>query len=774
MSSKNIEQAPLNPYAQRAAQRLREVQEDIVVKPRETKPETTTTETTTTTTTPQPRINPLSISTNTVPSTSSSSDEIKEDHKKVKVTQDSVMLRESGGATTTDETKTQPLPMDMVMCVYKKKSMTVQKFLERAEQRRPIDFTLESSAPMYDKTRVLRRTKSAEQLVSERKEKNKGKVVKKEVCDGWGAPHYMEIQIGAGCSYWKRRFVMDDTGMLRALMLQLFGEPTKDESRARELMDVIVLTHHRITDSETLVREMLDVYHNPRVWELATISDEKKARWERENREWALRCLLLWAKCVREFDTDTRALPMFASFLCDEALAQHPGFVTECCRSLLPLLVPMFSNNTKTSATLSCTKTFHEINAFLSPLSAPLEQILFGKGKALLRRSRSSGMVRHESKVIAAMDWYSSLCSTLKNLDEKESQVTESHLAIFWRSCVFARTTTHGRKHCFHEFVAHEGVTAAAAAFAISSHNVVVLARKLVDSGELRPVTPGTTFDNNSERFFFVDEVPKVQLVFPARDFHSGFFPPFCGTLPENIPLLDVPPLELARQLTLFEHDMLRSWRLAELESGKWSDRSVRLEVAPNISALVDHTDRLAKWVSCTIVMMGADLKQRVKALTYFVELADACRELHNFNAMRAIVFGLRNSSVERLTATHNALSFSVKQRLRALKKPCNYWRLSVTAEPPLVPDVMSFLKIVQCILDTLYLNYIYNMENLRQLTKAYRMVLDAKHKPFPFKRHPQLQALLKNGLDTTHYEELETFSMKYEPPQDDASSASE
>ena len=891
-------------YGQTAAQKLKEVQKrpGVSSKPKTPAAAPAKSEAITETAADCARFkSSLAASTNTVPH----SDDTRKESKTcqpMRLTPELVMSQQSEEVTTGGISKTQPLPHGMVMVAYRNESMTVDTFMKRAFQSRPHDYALEASARMYDRSAVLCRTKSSEALLSTGEDaKDNGEY--KRCLEAWAQERKQGVDghTTTATSRRTRRTKVDETLMLRALMRMLFGEPTKEESRARELMDMIVLTHRRFTNSETLVRELLDVYHNPlKMCGLALVKDEDKTRWERENREWSLRCLLLWAKCVSEFDTDIGALDVFSSFLCNEALAQHVVFATECCRCLLSDFIPMFTDNTKTSATLSCTKAFCDTNALVSSLSAPLEWTLATEDLFRPRRERhrlcdnhssfthglnltvltaicapptavdtstlsptaSSGSgapstphpIRGSSPIISqrsfvlnssrerpkrltppsprqmsasqaslksdsvptsprkvsqvdyqfmsssqlteatklsrhridsstgtisssgtakAKDRQNTIRSTLMHLDKQESQVTEKHLALFWRSCVFSRTTDHAKVRCFHEFVAKDGVAAAAHEFNMKSEEIVALAQQLVNSGELCAVPPSTTttFSNNSERFYFADDAPSFPLVFQPSDFHSEFFPPFCveGTLPENIPLLDVPPLELARQLTLHEHDMFRKWRLAELEASRWDekDEAVRRGSAPNIVALVEHTDRLTKWVPCTIVMMGADLKQRVKALKFFVELADACRVLHNFNAMHAIVIGLQHGAVERLEATHKALDSSVQQRLSALKEIRTYRALSIAAEPPLVPDVATFLNGIKIGQETAFMDAKIIMDRLRELTKCYRIVLDAKHRLYTFKRHPRLQTLFQSGFVVDHYDNLMAFSKKYEPPAD-------
>lgn len=49
---------------------------------------------------------------------------------------------------------------------------------------------------------------------------------------------------------------------------------------------------------------------------------------------------------------------------------------------------------------------------------------------------------------------------------------------------------------------------------------------------------------------------------------------------------------------------------------------------------------------------MCNDLKKRVAMIKQFVQLAEACRNLRNFNALMAVLGGLNNAAVRRLKLT--------------------------------------------------------------------------------------------------------------------------
>ena len=221
---------------------------------------------------------------------------------------------------------------------------------------------------------------------------------------------------------------------------------------------------------------------------------------------------------------------------------------------------------------------------------------------------------------------------------------------------------------------------------------------------------------------------------------------------------------------------MFRRWRLSELESGRWDDAAVRQRVAPNIAALVDHNILVARWVASEIVLTGANTKRRVKTLTYFVDLAEACRALCNFNGMFAIFVGLGHPAIRRLEATHKALSRAVQQRHHALEELCSesgnfraYRSVLAAASQPLVPIAMPLLRAVATNQEVATPDGAPKMDTLRALAGAYRAVLDARRTPYAFKRSPQLQALLQHGLvtTTTSLARVMELSNICEPPLD-------
>eukprot|EP01094_Clydonella_sp_ATCC50884_P005879 TRINITY_DN1486_c0_g1_i1.p1 TRINITY_DN1486_c0_g1~~TRINITY_DN1486_c0_g1_i1.p1 ORF type:complete len:1136 (+),score=369.66 TRINITY_DN1486_c0_g1_i1:225-3632(+) len=133
---------------------------------------------------------------------------------------------------------------------------------------------------------------------------------------------------------------------------------------------------------------------------------------------------------------------------------------------------------------------------------------------------------------------------------------------------------------------------------------------------------------------------------------------------PKNLKLLELHPLEVARQLTLIEANMFRSIRPRELLNQSWNKSP---DKAPNVLALIERFNTISGWVMTTIVMADK-FDVQVKTIQHFIEIADKCRLLNNFNASMAIMAGFADSSVHRLKKHWSSLNPKISDTLGTLK----------------------------------------------------------------------------------------------------------
>ena len=81
-----------------------------------------------------------------------------------------------------------------------------------------------------------------------------------------------------------------------------------------------------------------------------------------------------------------------------------------------------------------------------------------------------------------------------------------------------------------------------------------------------------------------------------------------------------IPPFELARQVTLIQHEMLRRIKPTELLSRKW-DNAMH---APNVFIFVAFANRLSAWMLTTI-LKEEKVDDRAAMISYFISVALVC-----------------------------------------------------------------------------------------------------------------------------------------------------
>lgn len=108
--------------------------------------------------------------------------------------------------------------------------------------------------------------------------------------------------------------------------------------------------------------------------------------------------------------------------------------------------------------------------------------------------------------------------------------------------------------------------------------------------------------------------------------------------------------MELARQLTLIEYKLYQAIKPSECIDQNWMSKR-KEELAPNILKMISRFNYMSNWIQSEIVKC-ADLSQRAQILRHIIEVAEACKELNNFNALMEITSALHSSSVFRLKQT--------------------------------------------------------------------------------------------------------------------------
>lgn len=188
-------------------------------------------------------------------------------------------------------------------------------------------------------------------------------------------------------------------------------------------------------------------------------------------------------------------------------------------------------------------------------------------------------------------------------------------------------------------------------------------------------------------------------------------------TLPRTaISVLEIDPLELARQLTILESRLYCAIKPEELLS---KDFSRKASIAVNVRAMSTLSTRLTGWVAETI-LNEQDAKKRTTLIKYFLKLCDVrfslffvglplivscsqrCLSLDNYNTLMAVLCALNSSTISRLKKTWDGLSSKYRISLEVLRRATEHGRNHAEYRSRIrsaVPPALPFLGLFLCIL---------------------------------------------------------------------------
>jgi len=158
----------------------------------------------------------------------------------------------------------------------------------------------------------------------------------------------------------------------------------------------------------------------------------------------------------------------------------------------------------------------------------------------------------------------------------------------------------------------------------------------------IKPVCPpGATLENILQRQISgeYDKDKQIQYTEPPPEpiLPKGPRPGF----------LDIHPMEIARQMTIIESNIYRAIQPQECLGLAWSKKQAQ-EKSPNVLKMINRFNVVSNWV-CSEILKQETQKQRVDTLNHFIEIAERCKGLNNFNACMEIISGLGDSSIHRL-----------------------------------------------------------------------------------------------------------------------------
>ncbi|KAI9848199.1 MAG: hypothetical protein M1837_000873 [Sclerophora amabilis] len=163
-----------------------------------------------------------------------------------------------------------------------------------------------------------------------------------------------------------------------------------------------------------------------------------------------------------------------------------------------------------------------------------------------------------------------------------------------------------------------------------------------------------------------------------------------------SLSILDLDPLELARQFTIKESKIFCSILPEELLAAEWMKKTSSKAV--NVRAMSKLSTNLSTLVADTILQLE-DVKKRAATIKQWIKIAKKCLELNNYDSLMAIVCSLNNSTIIRLKRTWELISHKYKVVFEELRKITgvtrNYAVLRQRLQnhvPPCLPFVGTYL----------------------------------------------------------------------------------
>jgi len=236
-------------------------------------------------------------------------------------------------------------------------------------------------------------------------------------------------------------------------------------------------------------------------------------------------------------------------------------------------------------------------------------------------------------------------------------------------------------------------------------------------------------------------------------------------------------PSELARQITLIDHEMFCSISskdiLQKISLGLVRKYQKQSESQMTVEKLANRFNQMVNWIASSIVS-ERNIRRRAMIFKNFIETAKQCLELRNYNAVMAIVVAaLGSAPVRRLAGTKELLSpeclssFQRMENLMDSKKNHQRYRENLrTSQTPTVPYFGIYLKDLTFISDGNpdYLKGgVVNLSKRRQVYVLLEEIHRFQRKRYNFQQVVEIKDYLLNK-PLVFEEKLHEMSKENEP----------
>ncbi|KAI1374620.1 ras GEF [Hypoxylon crocopeplum] len=235
--------------------------------------------------------------------------------------------------------------------------------------------------------------------------------------------------------------------------------------------------------------------------------------------------------------------------------------------------------------------------------------------------------------------------------------------------------------------------------------------------------------------------------------------PPIMPKNMKKLKFLDIDVTEFARQLTIIESKLYGKIKPTECLNKTWQKKvgENEPEPAPNVKALILHSNQMTNWVA-EMILAQMDVKKRVIVIKHFVSVADKCRGLNNFSTLTSIISALGTAPIARLKRTWDQVPartqavLETMRRLMASTKNFGEYREALhAANPPCIPFFGVYLTDLTFIEDGIpSIIKKTNLINFAKRAKTAEVIQDIQqyqNVPYSLQPVPELQDYILSNM---------------------------
>ncbi|RDW88624.1 hypothetical protein BP6252_00656 [Coleophoma cylindrospora] len=245
----------------------------------------------------------------------------------------------------------------------------------------------------------------------------------------------------------------------------------------------------------------------------------------------------------------------------------------------------------------------------------------------------------------------------------------------------------------------------------------------------------------------------------------------------KKLKFLDIDVTEFARQLTIVESKLYGKIKPTECLNKTWQKKVGENDPdpAPNVKALILHSNQLTNWVA-EMILTQLDVKKRVVVIKHFVHVADKCRSLNNYSTLTSIISALGTAPIHRLKRTWDqvpakttAVLESMRRLMGSTKNFGEYRESLHLANPPCIPFFGVYLTDLTFIEDgipsIIKKSAHINFAKRAKTAEVIRDIQQYQNVPYPLQPVPELQEyILSNMQAAGDVHEMYDKSLAVEP----------